>query len=65
MKFTDKQKTVVVDLLWDSLKRDPEHLDRRQTGWGTKTKEGLAACIERIAADPTVDPHGCSENDMG
>ena len=42
----DEQK--VIDLLWDSLKRDPEHKDRRVTGWGTKTKQGLVACIERI-----------------
>ena len=37
-----------VALLWDSLRRDPEHKDRRQTAWGTKTKEGLAACLARI-----------------
>lgn len=49
MKFTDLQNKAVVNLLWDSLKRDPEHTDRRETGWGTKTKEGLAACVERIA----------------
>lgn len=39
---------MVVDLLWGALKRDSEHKDRRQTGWGTKTQEGLAACIRRI-----------------
>lgn len=38
----------VFELLWDSLKRDPEHKDRRQTGWGTKTKVGLMACLDRI-----------------
>ena len=38
----------IIELLWDSLKRDPEHKDRRQTGWGTKTKQGLVACIYRI-----------------
>ncbi len=52
MKFTDKQNEAVVHLLWNSLRGDPEHLDRRQTGWGTKTKEGLAACIETIASTP-------------
>jgi len=36
------------ELLWDSLKRDPEHKDRRQTGWGTKTMLGLVACLNRI-----------------
>jgi hypothetical protein len=41
----------VVALLWDSLKRDPEHKDRRQTGWGTKTQIGLVACLDRIYFD--------------
>ncbi len=47
--FNAAQETAVIALLWDSLKRDPEHPDRRKTGWGTKTKIGLVACIERIA----------------
>ncbi len=47
--MTDLQNQAVVDLLWDYLKRDPEHKDRKQTGWGTKTQEGLCACVERIA----------------
>jgi hypothetical protein len=38
----------LVNLLWDYLKRDPEHKDRRQTGFGTKTKMGLTASIRRI-----------------
>ena len=38
----------IFDLLWDYLKRDPDHKDRRQTGWGTKTKVGLVACLDRI-----------------
>lgn len=46
--MTREQKNAVMDLLWDSLKRDPKHSNRRQTGWGTKTKVGLCACIERI-----------------
>lgn len=41
----------VAELLWDYLKRDPEHKDRRRTGWGTKTKQGLAACILRIVRE--------------
>lgn len=49
-QFTREQADMVVDLLWYSLKRDGEHKDRRQTGWGTKTKTGLIACIERICA---------------
>lgn len=47
--MTKEQDQELIDLLWDSLKRDPENKDRRQTGWGTKTKIGLCACIERIA----------------
>ncbi len=47
-----------VDLLWDYLKRDPEHKDRRQTGWGTKTQSGLTACIARIAREHTEQPNG-------
>jgi hypothetical protein len=43
-----KQGEQIVELLWDSLKRDPDHKDRRQTGWGTKTKFGLIACLDRI-----------------
>ena len=52
----------ILELLWDSLKRDPEHKDRRQTGWGTKTKQGLCACIYRISKEhfgsqrPAQDP---------
>jgi hypothetical protein len=46
--FTPKQEEMVIEMLWDSLRRDPEYRDRRQTGWGTKTKEGLIACIRRI-----------------
>ncbi len=38
----------LVELLWDYLKRDPEHKDRRQTGYGTKTKLGLVASIRSI-----------------
>ena len=42
----------IIELLWDSLKRDPEHKDRRQTGWGTKTKLGLVACLHTIYGQP-------------
>lgn len=48
-EFTIKQRNMIVDLLWESLKRDPDHRDRKQTGWGTKTIIGLIACLERIA----------------
>jgi hypothetical protein len=49
MPFTIQQQTALVDLLWSSMKRDQEHKDRVQTSWGTKTKQGLCSCIERIA----------------
>lgn len=51
-EFTEKQIAAVIDLLWQSLKRDSEHADRRQTGWGTKTKEGLVHCIALRLALP-------------
>lgn len=47
--MTKAQQDAIIALLWESLKRDSEHKDRRQTGWGTKTKQGLIACVERIA----------------
>lgn len=37
-----------VDVFWHCLKRDPEHEDRRQTAWGTKTRKGLVAVLRRI-----------------
>jgi len=55
--MTEKQKAALLTLLWDSMKRDPEHKDRVRTGWGTKTKQGLCACIENIITDETLqDP---------
>lgn len=47
--MTTAQMNAIIDLLWDSLPDDPEHSDRKQTGWGTKTRQGLIACIKRIA----------------
>lgn len=49
--MTETQKTELLTLLWDSMKRDPEHKDRVRTGWGTKTQTGLLACVERIMRD--------------
>lgn len=49
--MTEAQKAALVNLLWEYMKRDPEHKDRVRTAWGTKTKEGLCACIERITLD--------------
>ena len=48
--MTNEQKNELVTLLWNYMKRDTEHRDRVQPGWGTKTQEGLAACIERVLA---------------
>ncbi len=55
--MTENQKAAILGLLWDSLKRDPEHKDRRQTGWGTKTQLGLVACIERIERGSMPDDY--------
>jgi hypothetical protein len=38
----------VVQMLWDYLRRDAEHKDRRCTGVGTKTKLGLAATVRAL-----------------
>lgn len=50
----------LIDLLWDFMKRDPEHNDRVRTGWGTKTKVGLCASIQRIITEstPKTGPDG-------
>jgi hypothetical protein len=50
-RMNEKQRSAVLDLLWDYLKQDGQHRDRVRTAWGTKTQEGLIACIERIAYD--------------
>jgi hypothetical protein len=46
--MTNKQKQELLDLLWDSLKTSNFSKDKKQTGWGTKTADGLLACIDRI-----------------
>lgn len=50
VKLTAREKAIQ-DLLWASLQRDPEHKDRRRTGFGTKTVVGLTASIERVIKD--------------
>ncbi len=45
--FTATEQNAL-DLLWESLKRDPDHADRKQTGYGTKTQTGLLACLRAI-----------------
>lgn len=49
--MTDLQRSDLLALLWDYMKRDPEHKDRVRTGWGTKTQDGLVASIERIVTE--------------
>jgi len=69
MALTERQKQMVLELLWGSLKQEPApdrkwkrrkpEDERRQTGWGTKTRCGLCACIGRIfdeGADPEPNP---------
>lgn len=53
--MTAKQEKAIIDLLWSSMKRDREHSDRVQTGWGTKSKAGLVVCIERIMREDNLD----------
>jgi hypothetical protein len=49
--MSEHQKQLLFELLWDHLPKDSEHKDRRHTGWGTKTKVGLIACIDRIVGE--------------
>ena len=41
----------MVAMVWNTLKNDPEHKDRKQTEWGTKTRCGLAACFDRCMSE--------------
>ena len=38
----------VLDALWDYLPKIPEFPDRRMTGWGSKTKQGLILTVKRL-----------------
>lgn len=58
----------LVDLLWDHMKRESGQPDRRQTSWGSKTKDGLVASIERICqCTPLSEPEEdvCPESPDG
>jgi hypothetical protein len=46
--MTEDQKQELLALLWENLSHDRDHPDRRNTGYGTKTQEGLLACIDSI-----------------
>jgi hypothetical protein len=45
-----KEADAVAALLWDYLRKDSEHKNRRQTGVGTKTKLGLLRTIKHTIA---------------
>jgi hypothetical protein len=46
-----KQAAAIIDLLWDYMRRDPEHTDRVRTGFGTKTQQGLVASVRRVVLE--------------
>ena len=50
-KLNQAQKDSLNDLLWDYMQSDRENHGRVRTGWGSKTKEGLLSCIERILVE--------------
>lgn len=54
-----------IDFIWDYLPKDPEHSDRRVTGWGTKTKKGLDACLRRYIEENPELPEGVSSPPSG
>ena len=49
------------ELLWDYMPNDPEHRDRRRTGFGTKTLKGLTLCILRIVKGAQEDDNKTEE----
>lgn len=57
IKPTPEMESRISRLLWDTLKRDPEHKDRRflSAEYGTKTKRGLLACILLIINEETTE----------
>jgi hypothetical protein len=50
LRLTDHHRAQLLELLWNALAAPtgPSGQDRRLTGWGNKTQEGLCACIESI-----------------
>ncbi len=50
MTMIEEGRKALITLLWDHLEPDPDYAGRRRTGWGTKTKTGLIACIDRITS---------------
>ena len=43
----------IIDCLWHYLEKVPGHADRRQTGWGSKTRWGLILTVKRLILDLT------------
>ena len=41
----------IIDLLWDYLPKHEQHSDRRLTGWGYKSKQGLIASVISAASE--------------
>ncbi len=54
MTREEKIEEQLIDLLWAYMKRDPQNKDRVQTGYGTKTKDGLVASVRRIVDEEGV-----------
>ncbi len=49
-----KRQRAIVDLMWDSMKKDHDYPDRVRTTYGTKTKLGLALTVEHIYEENTI-----------
>ena len=49
-------KQIDVSFIWDHLPKCEEYPEeRRQTAWGTKTKEGLSKCIMRLVKEAEIE----------
>lgn len=50
MDKLNPREQAIKDFIWDYLSQDSNHgrNDRVNTAWGTKTIQGLTACLERI-----------------
>ena len=49
--MTPEQRSKLLELLWGSMEQSAPYPDRVITGWGTKTQNGLIACISSIMKD--------------
>ena len=55
IKPTQAMQDRLAKFIWGSLRRDQKNLLRRQTSWGTKTPQGLLACVLRIVNEEKTD----------